>query len=312
MLDLLRHFLLVAEHGTITEAARRAHLSQPALTAAIKRLEDEVGAVLFVRGRKGAELTAAGRILVPRVQACLAAFEDGRRAIAEVAQLSAGEVRIGAGATACTYLLPPLLATFRRLHPHLKFLLREGYTRPLIEALREGDLDLAIITVPKPKPRRGLFDDLVVEPWCRDDLVLVGAPDIDPATAGYVTFADGSPTRALLLKGVPEADIVMELGSIAAVKGNVRAGMGLTLVSRAALVRDFKEKSLVEIHHPRFPVTRDLALVHRGLDRLAPSAAALRDHLRATPPTPRETATDTARRRRTPSRAPRAKMTPHK
>src|SRR5215212_2052563 len=100
MLESLRHFLLITEHGTFTRAARRAHLSQPALTASIHKLEEELGARLFHRGRTGAALTAAGEALVPRARAALAAVADARRAVAEIEGLRSGEVRLGAGATA--------------------------------------------------------------------------------------------------------------------------------------------------------------------------------------------------------------------
>ncbi|HMR11447.1 MAG TPA: LysR family transcriptional regulator, partial [Polyangiaceae bacterium] len=102
MLDELRHFLLTAEHGTVTEAARRAHLSQPALSASLKRLEAHFGATLLHRGRSGAELTAAGSALLPRAQAVLAAFGDALSAVREVEGLQSGQVRIGAGGTVAT------------------------------------------------------------------------------------------------------------------------------------------------------------------------------------------------------------------
>ena len=125
MLDSLEHFLLILEHGTFTEAARRAHLSQPALTASIRRLEEAFGATLLHRGRKGATPTAAGEALLPRARAALAAVDEGRRAIEEVLELRTGEVRMGAGATACTYLLPKEIARFRRAYPGVTYRLRE-------------------------------------------------------------------------------------------------------------------------------------------------------------------------------------------
>src|SRR5690606_37808151 len=117
MLEPLRHLLLIVEHGTFTAAAREAHLSQPALSASIARLEGEIGATLLDRGRHGATLTAAGEALVPHARAALAAVDDGRAAVAEVTGLRRGEVSIGAGATVATYLLPEPLAAFRRAHP---------------------------------------------------------------------------------------------------------------------------------------------------------------------------------------------------
>ena len=150
MFDELRHFLLIVEHGTFTAAARRAHLSQPALTASIRRLEDRFGAKLLHRGAGGAELTAAGRALVPRAHAALAAVAEAQRAVQEIEGLEAGMVSIGAGATACTYILPPLLARYRKLHPGVRFRLREAFTDQISLALEQGDIDLGVISDPGP------------------------------------------------------------------------------------------------------------------------------------------------------------------
>lgn len=274
MLDELRYLVLIADDGTFTAAARHAHLSQPALSAAVKRLEDAMGARLFHRGAGGATLTAAGQALLPRARAALAAVEDGRRAVAEVEAGESGEVRLGAGATACTYLLPPLLAAYRKRWPGVMLRVREAFGDQLEALVERGDIDVAIITAPPRKTPTRPYD------WWRDDeLIVVGAPGINPRTAGWVTFGEGSPTRALLLARNPGAQIVMELGSIAAVKGHVRAGIGLALVSRAAVTVDVARGALVELDLPWAPVTRRLALRHRGADRLPPAAARLRDLL---------------------------------
>lgn len=273
MLRELEQFVAVATAGTFTAAARRVHLSQPALTAAIQRLEHEVGAALFDRGRRGAALTAAGRALLPRAQAALAAFADGKRAVAEIEGLAAGEVRIGGGATVCTYVLPPVLARFRRARPGIRLSLREGYTDELEQAVEAGALDLAVITVDRRRPPAGPLDRLAVHG--DDELIVVGAPGFDPRTAPWITFAPGSPTRALLLERVPDARVVMELGSIAAVKGHVKAGIGLALVSRLAVEADLARGSLVEVPLRWSPVRRRLAIRHRGRAHLTPAATAL-------------------------------------
>lgn len=268
MIDALRHFTLIAEHGTFTSAARHAHLSQPALTASIKRLEDEMGARLLHRDRAGTSLTASGEALLPRALAILAAVEDARRAVAEVEGVRAGEVRLGAGATACTYLLPPVLAEFRDRYPGVRFLLREATTGQVLDALARGELDLGVVTHESG------------EPWRRDELILVASPALPlsrgPLPAPFVTFARGSTTRELLDRHFPGAEVVMELGSIAAVKGNVRAGIGIALVSRSAVQTDLALGRLVEVPHRATPVARPLHIVHRGKDRLPPAAAALR------------------------------------
>lgn len=286
MLDPLRHFTLVARHGTFTAAARHAHLTQPALTASIQRLERDLGATLFDRGRAGATLTAAGEALLPRARAALAAVEDGRRAVAEVAGLAAGQVRVGAGPTVCTYYLPRTLARFREAYPGVRIHLREAHAADLLDAIESGELDLVIVT----RGARGARDVLrSARPGLRrerfrtDELVLVAAPDVDVAHAPMVTFAASASTRELVDRHFPEVPIAMELGSIAAIKGHVRAGVGVALVSREAVQRDVAAGQLVVVDDPRTPIARELTMVHRGRDRMPPAAAQLQKLLRVRP-----------------------------
>ena len=266
MIDELRHLVLIDRLGTLTAAARAAHLSQPALTASVQRLEASFDAALLERGRRGAQLTAAGAALLPHAHAVLSALDDGQRAVQEVCGLQRGEVRLGAGATACSYLLPPTLARYRRAHPGIRFLLRETTTDEAVQGLARAELDLAVVTHPDG------------EPWREDPFVLVRSPNLavpDVDAAPFVTFRPGTTSRALLDKHFPKARVVMELGSIASVMGNVAEGIGLSLISRAAAQPDLETGRLVEVSDPRLPVTRWLSLLHRGRARLPPAAAAL-------------------------------------
>jgi DNA-binding transcriptional LysR family regulator len=268
MLAELRHFVLIVEIGNFTRAAARAHLTQPALSASIRRLESQLSARLLDRGRNGATPTAAGEALLPFARAAIAAVEAGERVVAEVEGLRAGEVRLAAGATACTYLLPEVLARYRQAHPGIRFLLRESTTDEALDALHAGHIDLAIVSNGDG------------EPWFTDELILVAAPDfelgVELARAPFVALRRGTTSRELLDTTFPNADVVMELGSIATVKGNVRAGIGLALVSRHAVVRDLAEGSLVRVPTELTPIPRPLELVHLGAERLPPAAAALR------------------------------------
>ncbi|MDF2692112.1 MAG: Transcriptional regulator, LysR family, partial [Labilithrix sp.] len=278
MLEPLRHFALVCQHRTFTAAARHAHVTQPALTASIQRLEAQLGARLFERGPGGATLTAAGAALLPRARAALAAIEEGRRAVAEVMGLAAGSVRIGAGATVCTYYLPRTLARFRARHPGVQILLREANQDDLLDALEAGDLDLVILAriTPAPPPPtrktgvrakpgwgpdllRAARSGLAREKWIDDELVLVASPDLpNAADALMVTLARGATTRTLTDRYFPDRAIAMELGSIAAVKANTRAGVGVALVSRRAVERDVASKQLEVVPSERTPIQRPL------------------------------------------------------
>jgi DNA-binding transcriptional LysR family regulator len=272
MIESLRHFLLIADQGTFTAAARHAHLSQPALTASIRRLEDQLDARLFDRGRHGATLTAAGRALLPHARATVVALQEGAAAVSRLTSLEAGEVRIGGGSTACTYLLPPVLSTFRKKHPKVAIYLRESPEEESVDAFERGDLDLVVAS-----GKRG-------ELFRQEEVVLVGPPDADPKNLPFITFPRGSAVRAFLDKHFPDADITMELASISTVKGSVRAGLGIALISRSAVSTDLALGRLVLVRDPRAPIPRPLRLVHRGLDRLSPPARALRALLLAGAP----------------------------
>ncbi|MEN0060944.1 MAG: LysR family transcriptional regulator [Myxococcota bacterium] len=273
MTDELRHFLLICDHGTFTAASRHAHLSQPALTASIQRLEHQVGAVLFHRGPRGAVPTAAGEVLRPFAEAALGAIEQGRRAVRAIATLEHGEVRIGAGAMACGYLLPERLTAFRSQHPGIELQLRELVASKVERRVETGHLDLGIVA-----------NSPVAEAWGEDLLVLVSAPH-HPPPAAHVTFFPGANHRAILDDQFPEVPVAMELNSLEAVKAHVMAGMGIALLSYTAVEGELKRGRLVEVIDARTPVVRKLGLLHAGDARLSPAARALRDHLLAHPPT---------------------------
>jgi molybdate transport repressor ModE-like protein len=280
MTDELRHFLLLVEAGTFTAAARAAHLSQPALSASIARLERWAGASLLERrvGRAagpGALLTAAGRALLPRARAVLAALADGQRAVGEVMGLVTGEVAIGAGATLCTYVLPRLLPGFTRAHPGLLLKLSEQTAAETRRGIDAGTLDL------------GLMTDVTGEAWISDRLVLVAHPKHPVALARQgltpgtplITFRPGGTTRELLEQHFAEARVVRELSGVAAVVAFVRAGAGVALVSRDAVSAELARGQLALIKDRRTPIVRPIHVCHRGVERLPPAAAALRTYL---------------------------------
>ncbi len=272
MLDVLRYFLLVADHGAFTHAARQAHVTQPALTGSIRRLEEQVGSRLFDRGRHGATLTAAGQALLPHARAAVVAVDEGLRAAQAIERMEAGEIRIGGGQTACTYLLPPLFAQFRKKFPKVTLRLRELPEDLAVAAFEAGELDLVITS-----DKRG-------ELFRHEPVVLVAAKGADVDALPYITFPRGSGVRALLDRHFPEASIAMELGSISTVKGAVRAGLGVALISRTAVATDLELGRLVLVKDARTPLPRPLYVLSRPGDRLLPAARELRRLLLADAP----------------------------
>jgi len=147
-LRLLRQFVAVAEELHFRRAAERLGMSQPPLTDAIRRLEEEVGATLIERNRKTVRLTAAGSVLLDEARRLLAAAGQALAATRDAAAGKRGRVRLGYVGSAMCGRLPEVIRRFRREHPDVRIELREMTTAVQAAALRAGDLDLAIIIPP--------------------------------------------------------------------------------------------------------------------------------------------------------------------
>ena len=135
----LTSFLAIAREGHLTRAARALHLSQPAVSAQLAKLEDDLGTALFHRTPKGMELTEAGELFQAYAEQSLLFLEDGRQALDALKGLRAGTLSVGGGATATTYLLPPLLRRFHEAYPAVRLYVREqgSAVRRVIDAALE-------------------------------------------------------------------------------------------------------------------------------------------------------------------------------
>jgi DNA-binding transcriptional LysR family regulator len=140
------YFVAVAEEANFTRAAERIHVAQPAVSAQIARLERELGEPLFDRARREVRLTAAGHAVLPHARAALAAAADARTAVAELSDLVRGSVTIGT-VTAHDVDMPSLLARFHEAHPQVDITLGTANSDALIEGIRTGQLDAAIVSV---------------------------------------------------------------------------------------------------------------------------------------------------------------------
>jgi DNA-binding transcriptional LysR family regulator len=141
----LEYFVAVAEEQNFTRAAERVHISQSGVSAQIRRLEHELGAELFDRSARTATLTVAGKAALEHARAALAAAEAVGQAVGEVTDLIRGRLTIGM-ITGCT--LTPLfdtLAAFHRAHPGVQISLLEDNSDRLVEGVRAGALDLALV-----------------------------------------------------------------------------------------------------------------------------------------------------------------------
>lgn len=144
-LERLEQFLAVVDTGTVTQAARQVHLTQPALSRNLKLLEEELGAALFERRGRRLALTPAGRALVPHARALLEQAQGLERAIHEVATRHYFDLRLGTVDSVATHLFPGVIGPLHRDWPKLQLKFRTGRTADLLARLSRNELDMAIV-----------------------------------------------------------------------------------------------------------------------------------------------------------------------
>lgn len=246
-LTTLRYFRAIAKAGHMTRAAATLGVTQPALSAVVKKLEAEVGASLLHRTGKGVTPTEAGRVFLAHAEEALRRAEAAVTSVRELVGLQAGSIRVGGGATATTYLLPPAIGVFRRQHPGVRFYVREHGSSSIAAAVTSGELDLGIVTLPIKKAESG---SLLTAALADDELRLITPPGHRLAEKKsfawkelegerVVAFEAGSAVRDLIDGSAAAAaatlNVVMELRSIESIKRSVAAGIGVGFVSRFAL-----------------------------------------------------------------------------
>jgi len=240
----LRVFLELARSGSVGGAAARLHVTQPAVTAAVRALERELRTPLVARRGRGIVLTPAGEVLAGYAARVLGLLEETRDAVEEAADPERGRVRLAAVTTAGEHVLPSLIRDFRALHPGVEMSLEVGNRSLVWERLRDRGADVAIAG----RPPAGLgFAGTAFRP---NHLVVAGPPSMvlarEPARpasladATWLLREEGSGTRATaeeFLTGAGIAPSTLTIGSNGAIVESVAAGLGVTLISHDAVRR---------------------------------------------------------------------------
>lgn len=283
-LDRLLTLAEVARRGSITEAAKALGLTQPAATRRLQLLEEEVGATLLARGRKGVRLTETGRIVAAEGEALLERYDRLIADVRKLQRLEAGTVRVGGGATAVSALLPEVIRSFRGLHKDIVFEVREAGSREIAAAVAREELELGLVTLPVQS------DGLDLLPLLRDRIVLVAPRDhlfagrrVAPSALKgepLIGFEAGSAIRrliddALARRGIG-MELVMELRSIQSILRMVDLGLGLAFVSSLGITKD-----TVVVDVPGLRIERTIAVATKRGRPLSPAAAAFLKQLRA-------------------------------
>ena len=147
-LELYKIFCCVVSTGNILKASEQLYISQPAVNRATKQLENDIGCRLFIRSSRGVKLTKQWEILYKYTKQVLTILRIGEKKVAEYKNLNYGEVVVGVSDTLCKYYLTPFLDEFNNKYPNIRIQIRCHNTPETIRLLKDGLIDLAIVTSP--------------------------------------------------------------------------------------------------------------------------------------------------------------------
>jgi len=284
--DHLLTFSMVVDKGSFSAAAQQIGISQPAVSHQIKELERRLQLRLIERVGRRLKVTSAGEALLVHVRRVAVALADAQAAMQQHSQTAGGQVRIGAGATACIHLLPPLLGQLKRRNPLLEIAVSTGNTPEIVRRVEDNDLDAALVTLP------AAGRSLEVTPVLEDRFVAIAPHGTSGgrravsakalAAQPLVLFESGANTRSLVEQWFSRAGLAvrpaMELGSVEAIKEMVAAGLGWSLLPQLSVSTAAHRKGIeVLMPTPRFgrtlawvirrdkPLNRALRQVHEAV-----------------------------------------------
>lgn len=274
----LRAFSILAETGSFTETARNLHLSQSAISHAIKALEEDVRCRLLDRMGKKVTLTQAGEQFLVHANKILETMEAAREGLDELGKWGRGRLRIGASTTACQHILPAVLREFKESFPQCVIQIEPGDAPHSIEMLRNHRVDLALAMEPKREDQfefRPLFTDELqfivspLHPWA-----LAGRVERDTIAAqNYIVYHKTSYTVQLVEEYFRKEDLVLntviDLGSMEAIKEMVKIGVGISVLAPWIARKELDEKSLVALPLGKRKLRRQWGIMHWRNRRLS-------------------------------------------
>ena len=266
----LRYIVAVARERHFGRAAAACFVSQPTLSVAIKKLEDELGVPLFERGKNEIKVTPVGERIIAQAKLALDEVEGVKRIAKQEHDQLDGPLRLGAIYTVAPYLLPQLIPVLHKQAPKMPLVIEENYTARLQERLLQGELDAVIVSLPFAEPGvtvRALYDEpfMVVlpaaHPW--RERAAIGVKEL--AAESLLMLGAGHCFREQVLSVCPDcrsaaaADHLgraMEGSSLETIRHMVASGLGITVLPCTACGADRYAQRLLVLKRFKPPVPR--------------------------------------------------------
>jgi molybdate transport repressor ModE-like protein len=277
----LRLIVEIERRGSVSGAARAVGIGQSSASEHVRLLEAAAGQPLVERNGRGSRLTEAGRILAARADQALATLAAGAEELEALAGLESGTIHLGASTTPGVYLLPDTLGCFRRDHPNVAIEVEIASTGEILDRLRAGQVQLALVG------ENGRDERIGLEPFLSDEIVGVARRGllelregaVRPAALAAETLLVRGPrssTRRIADAALGRAGVrvaqVWELDSSEAIKRAARAGLGIAFLSRYAVAEELERGELERFRLAgRPPIERSLYVARLTRRPLSPS-----------------------------------------
>ncbi len=278
----LEVFLTVVTERSFSRAAQKLYRTQPAISLALQRLEQEVGEKLIDRGPKDFTLTDAGRTVVEYARRFVSLEQELRNSLTELRDKSAGRLTIGANESATLYLLRHI-ERYRELYPGVKITIRRSRSSVIPNELLDGNLEMGVISYDPADERihtRKIFSDslvFVVSPKHR----LAHRKTVSIAELGGETFVAHnvvSPYRELVIRVFREHKVPLcidlEMPTIDTIRKLVQGNLGVAFLPRMCVEQEIDQKLLHEVHVKEMHLNRNIFLVYHAKRALSHAARA--------------------------------------
>jgi len=289
----LEVFCKVVELKSFTRAAEALLLSQPTVSEHIRTLEESLGEKMVDRLGREALPTPAGKILYHYARNIIRTREQAIQALAQFKGDLAGHLTLGASTIPGTYFLPRLIGDFKARHPAIQITLRISDTAEIAEGVLHGGSEAGIVGS-LLQDRRLVADEIfsdelvltvfATHPWAKKRRVLVE----ELAGEAFILRERGSGTRSVMTRILGEhgfdtsrLEVVGEMGSTEAVRQGIKAGIGISILSREAVREDLEHGSLASVEMSGIRFTRPLYLIQRKHRRTSPLCKAFLEYLRS-------------------------------
>ena len=257
-LSQYRIFYEVARCGNISRAAKELYISQPAISKAISKLEENLNTKLFIRNSRGVQLTKEGNVLFQHINSAFESINRGERELKRIHDFHIGHLKIGVSNTLCKYVLLPYLKGFVEKYPHVNISIESQATNHTLEMLDARNIDLGLVA--EPKNRKGLIftpvmeisDAFVCTPAYMENLLLREGKTPNIFQAGNIILLDRSNMSrkhidSYLTDNQIEVNQLLEVTDMTLGSEFAKSGLGISCGVKEFVAEELKNGTLIEI-----------------------------------------------------------------